>query len=363
MSLKVFHLETGRYVYGGARQVLYLLEHLPALDTDCRLVCAEGAEIGSKARAQGATVTELPMRGDLDLPFAFRLARLLREERPDLLHVHSRRGADVWGALAAKMAGVPALLSRRVDNAEGRLAVALKYPLYRHVICVADGVREVLIGNGVPADQLSVVRSAINPALYRNGASKSELCAEFGLDPGAPVLGIIAQLIPRKGHLVLFDALAALADRQPRVQLIVFGRGPLSPTLPAEAAARGLQKRVVFPGFREDLGHWLGGLDLMVHPAFTEGLANAALQASAAGVPTIGSRVGGIPEAIADGVTGLLVPPREVAPLAEAIDRLLSDEPLRRRLGAAGPGFVEAGFTAERMAAGNRAVYRRLFGR
>ncbi|MDQ5925595.1 MAG: hypothetical protein QG554_537, partial [Pseudomonadota bacterium] len=149
-----------------------------------------------------------------------------------------------------------------------------------------------------------------------------------------------------------------------RVQLIVFGRGPLSETLPAEAAARGLgPDRVVFAGFRDDLNHWMGALDILAHPAYTEGLANVCLQAAAAGVPSVGTRVGGIPEAISDNVTGLLVPVGDTGALAAALVRLLDDADLRRRFGSAGPAYIESDFTAPQMAAGNRAVYRRLLGR
>lgn len=362
-TLKVVHVETGRYLYGGARQVLHLLEHLPALGVESLLVCSRGAEIAERGRALDVRVVELSMRGDLDLPFAFRLAALLRRERPDLVHVHSRRGADVWGGLAARMAGVPAVLTRRVDNPESALAVRLKYPLYAQIVAITEAVQQVLVGNGVPADRIAVVHSAIDPAPYRQHASRAELVAAFGLDPGAPVLGIAAQLIGRKGHGYLFEALQQLEQRHPSVQLLVFGRGPLEAELRAQAQALGLDGRVHFLGFRDDLGHWLGALDLLVHPALAEGMGVTLLQAAASGTAVIASRAGGIPEAVADGQTGLLVPPADVAALAAAIDRLLDDADLRQRLGAAGPAFVEAGFTASRMAAGNRAIYRRLLGR
>ena len=363
MNPHIVHLETGMHVYGGARQVLYLQEYLPPLGAQCTLVCAQGSEMAVRGREQGAHVVELPMSGDADVGFAFRFARWLKDAKPDLVHVHSRRGADVWGGLGAKLAGVPAVLSRRVDNAEGRLAVRLKYPLYQHVIAVAQGVKDVLVGNGVAAEKITVVHSAINPALFQSPRSKAELAQEFGLNPGAPILGIAAQLIPRKGHVLLFDALRLMQDRHPDVQLIVFGRGPLSEALPGEAAARGLSARVRFAGFRDDLADWMGALDVLAHPAYTEGLANVCLQAAAAGVPSVGTRVGGIPEAICDNVTGLLVPVGDVRALADALAHLLEDAALRQRLGAAGPAYIESDFTAPQMAAGNRAVYRRLLGR
>jgi len=359
----VVHLELGRFVYGGARQVLYLTEHLPSLGIRSTLVCAKGGEMAARARAAGTEVIELATIGDGDVSLTWRFAALLRRLQPDLVHIHSRRGADVWGALGARLAGVPAVMTRRNDTREAQLALWLKYPLFRHIVAIAEGVRDVLVSQGVPREDITVVHSAIDPKPCQQSRSRAELAATFGLDAAQPILGIAAQLIERKGHALLFESLQMLADKHPTVQLIVFGRGPLSDSLPPLAAARGLASRVHFAGFRADLEQWLGALDVLVHPAYTEGLGNVCLQAAAAGVPCIGSRVGGIPEAIADGITGLLVPVGDAAALAAAIDRLLGDAPLRERLGAAGPAYVESDFTPQIMAAGNREVYRRVLGR
>jgi glycosyltransferase involved in cell wall biosynthesis len=359
----VVHLETGRFVYGGARQVLYLTQHLPALGVRSTLVCAKGGEMAGRARAAGTEVIELATLGDVDASISWRFAALLKRLQPDLVHIHSRRGADVWGGLGAKLAGFPAVMSRRNDNREAALALRFKYPLYQHIVAVAQGIKDVLVEQGVPAHGITVVHSAIDPSAFQQPRPRAELAATFGVNAGQPILGIAAQLIERKGHALLFEAMQHLTPRYPTAQLIVFGRGALSASLPALAAARGLQQRVVFAGFRPDLEQWIGALDVLVHPAYTEGLANVCLQAAAAGVASIGSRVGGIPEAIAEGRTGLLVPVGDVHALAAAIDRLLGDAALRRRFGQAGPAHVESDFTPPTMAAGNRAVYRRLLGR
>lgn len=360
----IVHIETGRHLYGGARQVLYLLEHLPQLHCQCTLVCAQGSEIANAARALGTTVHELPMRGDLDVAFAFRLAGLLKALAADLVHVHSRRGADVWGALGAKMAGVPALLSRRVDNPESAISVRLKYPLYRHVIAIADGIKVALVKSGVAAQQISVVRSAINPEPFKNPAHRAELLHTFGFadTPSALVLGIVAQLIARKGHAVLLHSMATLCREFPDLRLIIFGRGPLAAELQAQSQKLGLEPYVHFAGFRNDLSHWLGALDVLVHPAFMEGLGISLLQAGAAGVPIVAGRAGGIPEAVAEGHNAILVTPGSIEELTTALRRVLSDANLRQRMGAAGPTFISQGFTAHGMAAGNRAIYQQLLG-
>jgi glycosyltransferase involved in cell wall biosynthesis len=361
--VKVLHVEMGRHVYGGARQVLYLQEHLPALGVDNILVATAGGDVAAQARTLPTKLIELPMSGDADIGFIQRLARVLRQERPNIIHVHCRRGADVYGVLAARLVGgAKVIISRRVDNAEYPFWARFKYSLYDHIVCVANGIKDVLVSEGVPAGKISVVHSAIDPSLYNRPRSREALNTEFGLHSDMPVMAIAAQLIPRKGHSLVFQAMEKLSNRYPLLQLLVFGRGKLENELKVEAKARGLNDRVRFAGFRPDLGDWLGAADFLVHPAYTEGLTNVALQAAAAGIPSIGTRVGGIPEAIADDMTGVLIPVGDVNALTEAIARFLDDKELRHRLGANGPAYVQQGFTADRMVEGNYQVYLSLPG-
>lgn len=349
------------HLYGGAQQVAFLLPQLAAMGVDNLLVCPPGAAIGAHLRKAGIRVAESRCGGDADLRFVARLAGLLHRERPDLVHLHSRRGADLLGGFAAKLAGVPAVLSRRVDNRESRLAVALKYRLYERVICISQGIADVLAGEGLPPAKLRVARSALDPAPWRSPAPRAKLCREFGVDGQALLVGVLAQLIERKGHCVLFEALRRRSVVGP-LQLLVFGQGPLRETLEREVAAAGLGACVRFAGFRADLPRWLGALDLVVHPARMEGLGVSLLQASAAGVPVIASRVGGIPEAVRDGVNGLLVPPGDADALAAAIDALAADPARRRALGDAGRALIEREFSVAAMARANLAVYEELIG-
>ncbi len=360
--MKILHVEAGKHLYGGARQVLYIVEGLAARGVTNLLACPAGSEMARQQPA-GTRVVAMKMGGDGDLGRVSRLASLIRAEKPDLVHLHSRRGADTWGGLAAKLAGVPCVLSRRVDNPESRLAVALKYRLYDHVITISEGIRQVLLSEGLAPAKVSCVRSAVDATPYLAPVDRAAFCAEFGLPADALVAGVVAQLIPRKGHRYLLAALPALLARHPRLQVLIFGQGPLEAELRAEVEAAGLAGAVRFTGFRHDLPRWLGGLDLLVHPADMEGLGVSLLQASAAAVPIVTSRAGGLPEAVQDGVTGILCPPGDVAALTAAIDRLAGDAALRGRFGAAGRARILAEFSIDAMVDGNLRIYRQVLGR
>jgi glycosyltransferase involved in cell wall biosynthesis len=362
--VKVLHVDGGAEPYGGAQQVLYLLEGLAGQGVDSHLACRPGCVLARRA-APFAQVHEIPMGGDLDVGITRRLGRVIRDVRPDLVHLHSRIGADVMGAIAARRTGVPVVHTRRVDNPEPRWLAALKYRLHDRVIAISEGIGQVLLAAGLPAAKLRVVRSAVDTTPYAGSCDWTALAGVLGAGPGGgarfgPVIAVVAQLIPRKGHRFLLEALPAIVAAVPNVQVLFFGKGPLAGPLQERIDRDGLAARVRLMGYREDLPRLLPCMDLLVHPAMLEGLGVSLLQASAAGVPIVASRVGGIPEAVRDGVNGRLVPPADVPALTAAILTLLADGDLRRRMGDTGRALVAREFSVAGMVAGNLAVYREL---
>ncbi|HWT71986.1 MAG TPA: glycosyltransferase [Oxalicibacterium sp.] len=357
--MKILHVEAGKHYYGGARQVAYIIEGLAARGVSNVLACPIGADIAAAVHGNAA-VRQMAMAGDADIGMIWRLARLIRAERPDLVHLHSRRGADLWGGIAARLTGTPCVLSRRVDNPEPRWQAALKYRLFDHVITISEGIRRVLLQEGVPPRQVSCVRSAVDAAPYLKAVDRGAFLREFGLPPDAIVIGMVAQLIPRKGHRYLIDAIDVLRRDHPQLQVLLFGKGPLQAELENLISQRNLSGVVHTAGFRSDLPQWLGGLDILAHPADMEGLGVSLLQASAAAIPIVASRAGGLPEAVEDRLNGLLVPPGDVAALTSALKLLLDDADLRRRFGAAGRTRILSEFSIDAMVDGNLAVYRKV---
>jgi len=355
--MKILHVETGRHLYGGPQQVVYLMKALRDMGHDNTLVCPPGSGIDTVAREAAIPVRNLFCAGDLDLPFAYRLTQYIGTARPDIVHCHSRRGADVLGGLAASFADVPAVVSRRVDNIEMRLVAALRYRPFRKVIAISQAIADVLRERGVEEQRLTIIRSAVDSAQFDVQPDCARFRSQFGIPDDAILLAAAGQLIPRKGHRFLLQAFADLAASRDDVRLIVFGEGELGDALREQADSLGIGDRVQFAGFRDDLDDYVACFDIFVHPALAEGLGVAALKAAAAGVPVVGFAAGGLVEAVAHGETGLLVPAGDAGALRDAIATLLDDAALRHRLGGAGRERMRREFSIAEMARRHVEVY------
>lgn len=360
--MKILHLEAGNHLYGGAVQVLLLVEGLMAKGIENLLVLPEGSEIVRVARERSIPFHTLPLAGEADLRFPYRFRKLVHLESPDLVHLHSRRGADILGGLGARWAGVPVVMTRRVDNPEPNWVVGTKYRLFDRVVSISEAIRDVLEGQGIEPSLLRCVRSALDPEPFSRPCPEQGLPEEWGIGPDDPVIGMAAQFIARKGHETLLDAVPIIRNRHPRARFILLGRGPLHGKVNRRVNEEGLEDAVILPGFRNDLPDLLPCMDLLVHPAGLEGLGIILLQAGAAGLPVVASAVGGIPEVVVDGETGTLVPPGDSDALAGAVNHLLSNPEQLHAMGAAARLRVYREFSVAGMVEGNLKVYRELLG-
>ena len=192
------------------------------------------------------------------------------------------------------------------------------------------------------------------------GLPARDVHAEFWLPHGVPVLANVGALVAHKGQRYLLEALPLVMRAVADVHLVIFGEGELRGALERQAHDLGLDKRALMPGFRDDVLELVKSCDLFVMSSVTEGLGSAVLDAMAMGLAVVGTRAGGIPEAVVHEETGLLVPPAEPGPLASAIVDLLGDEPLRRRYGEAGRARVAERFGVDALVEGTLEVYQRV---
>ena len=347
--MKILHVETGRHFYGGAQQVIWLIEGLAARGVENLLVCPPDSGIDKVARKAAIKVRNLKCVGDLDFRFAWQLARLVRREQPDIVHCHSRRGADFLGGQALSLVGIPAVLSRRVDHIESGMLARWRYRPFRKVIAISEHIAALLKDGGIDSSRLAIIRSAVDVDSINATPDCASFRKEFEIDEGDFVIAMIAQFIPRKGHRFLFDVIPNLRDTYPNIRVILFGSGPSETELRALATKLHLQGSLRFAGFREDLDEFLACIDLLVHPAMQEGLGVAMLKAAAAGVPVLAFDVAGAREAVVHGKTGVLVAPKDTATLQKAIAVLIEEREMRHDLGKTGRQRMKDEFLVDTM--------------
>jgi hypothetical protein len=171
--MKIVHVETGRHFYGGAQQVVWLVRGLVDRGVDSLLVCTPGSAIDKVARDAGLEVANVACAGEHDLRFAWRLHSLLRKEKPDILHCHSRRGADFPGGWAAVSSRTPAIVSRRVDSPESPTAAAIRYAPFKKIVAISEHIAAVLGKSRIRGKRLSVIRSAVDADAVKSNVDRA----------------------------------------------------------------------------------------------------------------------------------------------------------------------------------------------
>ena len=359
------HIDTARTWRGGQNQVLVTVMCLRALGHRAVLVAHPNGELRRRA-AEGLELVPLAPRAEMDLHAAWRLSRVLKLLGPDVVHAHDPHGVAM-AALALSMSTQtkrPRLIaSRRVDFHLARNAFSRwKYRQVDLFIAASEAIRELLIRDGIAKARVVTVHEGIDLAKVE-AAPAAELHKELWLPHEAPLVGNVAALVPHKGQRYLVDAAQDVLRRQPDARFLIAGEGELREALTHQIRQHRLEKHVILTGFRPDVLSVLKAFDVFVMSSVTEGLGTSVLDAMACGKPVVGTNAGGIPEVVADGETGFIVPPRDPAAMADAIVRLLDDPALRARMGAAGLARVRQQFSAERMAQQTAQIYEELLGR
>jgi glycosyltransferase involved in cell wall biosynthesis len=331
------------------------------------LVAPAEAPIADAGDRMGVPVVRLDIRKKR-LPAFLALRRYLADNRSriDVLNTHS--STDSWlSALAcATLSGAPPIVRTRHVSTTVANRPTTRWLYARataHVVTTGEALRRQLArDNGVPLDHMTSVPTGIDLARFVPGDAASAR-AKLGL-PAQPTLGIVATLRDWKGHDVLFDTLARDRAAWDGWNIIVVGDGPYRDRLDAQLARLGLAERIRFAGQQEDVVPWLQAMEIFALPSWgEEGVPQAILQAMACALPVVSTTVGAIGEAIDDGATGLIVPPRDVAALGAALARLRDDPGLRARLGAAGRARALSDFGLDLMLDRMEAIFRAVLER
>lgn len=377
--MRITHVIT-RLIVGGAQEntlaTVAGLSRIPGLKVHLLSGPTTGPEGSLEAEARNVIVVpELvrPVHPLKDWLALGKLEKILREQKPDIVHTHSGK-AGILGRLAARRAGVPVIIHTIHGPSFGPFQNALANFAFRaaekyaagattHFVVVADAMREQYLAAGIGRpEQYSKIFSGFALEPFLTAKNDLELRASLGLAPGDFVIGKIARLFKLKGHDDLFAMAPELARQNARIKFLLIGDGPWRGRFESLAGNLGLKDRFVFTGLLrpEEVSKYTGIMDALVHLSLREGLPRALPQAMAAAKPVVAYDCDGAREACRDGETGFLVRPGDLATLKNRLLQLAGDPALCKTLGQAGQQFVRENFAVEKMVRDTYNLYIRL---
>jgi glycosyltransferase involved in cell wall biosynthesis len=349
---------------GGAQEHVYsLLTRMDPNRYDVRVVSLSH---GSSIRRLEKAGIAVDVIDEPDDHLAVRaLAELLAPLEPEVVHNHMFR-AEVVGTKAALLLGEqgcrrPAVISTvhssRVRCVDDRQALRQLTPLMDRLIVVSKAIERKIRDEGRVGAPVSLIYNGVDLQRYNHQQPCCTLHDDYRIPEASPVVGVVARLEAEKGHRTLIDAWPLVLAAHPEAWLLIVGEGSERNSLEGQAASLGIADHIVFTGRREDVPAVTAALDVAVLPSYREAQGLSVLEAMALSRPVVASNVGGIPEMIEDGVSGLLVPPGDCDALAAAIVRLLSDHPFADMMAKRGHDLVHERFCIEWMTSQVESIY------
>lgn len=354
MSLRVLFINSIQ-MWGGAE--VWLMDTMRGLERrghSVTLACRPGTILETNAKANGFDVVPVRMRSDFDPVVVGEVLRLIRRKRIQLVCTNMDKELR-FGGLAARIArGVAVVPSREVDYPlKNKLRYRFTYNvLADRVLANSESTRRTLLQSApwLQRKRVEVVYKGIDPAPYLDHPEEGDaLRRELGIDPGAPLVGFVGQIIERKGIPDIVACMPAVIERVPGVRFLFAGEGKLLEFLKTRTRELGVDSHVIAAGFRGDVPAVMKAIDMLLLPSIVEGFGYVLVEAMAAGKAVVATRVSSIPEIVSHDETGLLVDVARPDQLANAIVSLLEDPPRRLAMGRRGRERVLANFTLERM--------------
>lgn len=356
------HIDTATTWGGGQSQVQYTVMGLRALGERAVLM-AHPDGVLLKRMSEGLDLIPLAPRSDVDLATAWKLSRLLKQMRPDVIHAHDPGAVAVASmalAIWAPSRKPPLVAAHRVEYRIGHSSfLRWKYSQVDCFIANSSALGERLVHDGISRHRVLTINEGVDVERIAHMPAV-DAHAEFYLPHGSPVVGNVAALVPHKGQHYLIDAAALVIREVPDARFVIVGDGELRESLEKQIKDKHLERHVFLAGFRSDALELTKAFDLFVMSSISEGMCTALVDAMAASKAAVATAVGGIPEVMADGETGYLVPPRDPQTMADRIVFLLKHDAARRRMGEAALKRAREQFGVEQMVAATAAVYARL---
>lgn len=354
----ILMLNSERGWRGGEVQTFLTATGLARAGISVVVGCPAGSPLMERLVAVGITTVPLSQRGSLDLCSVRRLRSWLATHSVAMVHAHTAHAHSV-AALALIGRHEPLIVTRRVVFPLKRTwFTRWKYHRVSRLVAISISVQTVLENAGISKHIIDVIRDGIDVAEVSRGDATG-IHASCGIADNAPVVACVANLSHDKDHPTLLRAWQIVERTSSHARLVLVGGGDHRSALETMATDLGL-KRVHFAGFRTDVPNWLTAADVVALTSQHEGLGSILMDAQACGKPVVATAAGGIPEIVADGVAGFVVPVGDHAAVADRLLRVLGDAELRQRLGAAGRARAVSEFDTSHLVTAHLALYRRI---
>ena len=372
--MRIVYTVLNGHMAGGQKVCLEILEEARRRGHQVCLVSPSCGEMTQRLEAMEVPVYLIPMEHTFQFHRAWQFARFLREWRADLVHCHAFVAGSILARLACKIAGVPILCHAHAHNYFNSNPVIRAWQIWLDtttaqmtdgIIAVSESIRQTLIQQGIPSCKVAVVHNGIRVTQIDGLLVRRRLTQELGIDCRDRIVGTVGRLSQQKGQLEFLQAAQKVSEKFPRAYFLIVGEdlefgGQYQRELEDWARRLGLGDRVIFTGHRADAAQLMYALHVFVLPSWMEGLPVSVLEAMAAARPVIATLVGGVPEVVQDGKTGILVSPKNAEELADAIIYLLENPNIAVNMGLRGQARVREHFALSRKLDEIMALYNKV---
>ena len=349
--IKIVHLVTSLEVGGAQHNMLLGLPRLnPEKYEHILISIMDRMQMEQQFKEQGIEVHSLGLNRKIDLAVALRLGSLLKKLRPDILHTYLFHG-NVLGRIVGRLVGVPIIIGSELTIGQagtlGKLLTKLTNPLTNAVEVNSEtGGKAVVTDLGVPKEKIEVIFPGLDLNAFRGSENRAKIRSEIGVSDDQHLILFVGRLRPVKGPEHGIKAFAVAASKNPNLHLALAGEGEQRNFLENFTTELGIEEKTTFLGARNDLPDVLSAADSILIPSLNEGFPRVANEAMASSKPIVATRVGGIPEAIINDVTGLLVESKDIDAMSNAIIRVSSDTELQEQLGNTARQHAEVHYSA-----------------
>lgn len=365
-KINILHIYQNSKIGGVQQQLLSLLKAY-SRERFNPIFCCLGPKEEIGKEIEETKIEFIPLNklryNRFSLGIVLELYRLMKKKQIHVVRTHRYR-SNLYGRLAAFLAGVPVIIASVHDNyrtdkrPKRRIMNRILSKITDKIVAVSEDVKEDIIRyDSINPSKIDVIPNGIDVERFNPEKNTTDIRKEFSLEDDDIVIGFIGRIVPAKGLKYLLNALPYLKEEFKSIKLLIVGEGSLVEELKERAKKNNIFDNILFTGRRRDIPEILASINIFVMPSIAEGLPNALLEAMAMGKPIVTTEVGGIPEIVKNGFNGLLVPPRDTLSLSKAIKELISNDRLAAKLGQAARDLVHDNLSIKAIAQKWQSLY------